>query len=110
MSTQATLDHHLRGFGEGIEWIMEDYVEGSVLFTPEGPLTGLASIRTFFNDFLTKSPPGLLEALAVTRLDVHGEFAYMHWKAAPFIPFASDTFVVRDSKIMAQSVALFAGA
>jgi hypothetical protein len=109
MSTHQTLGHHLQAFGEGIDSLMKDYVEESVLFTPDGPLTGLASIRIFFNDFLTKSPPGLLQALTVTRQDVHGEFAYLHWKAAPFISFASDTFVVRDNKIVLQSVAFFDG-
>ena len=109
MSTQTTLEHHLQAFGEGIDSIMNDYVHESVLFTPDGPLTGLASIRTFFNDFITKSPPELLRAMTVTRTDIHGEFVYLHWKAPPFIPFASDTFVIRNNKILAQSIAFFVG-
>jgi len=109
MSTQTTLEHHLQAVGQGIDAIMSDYVQESVLFTPDGPLTDLASIRSFFNDFITKSPPELLRAITVTRQDIHGEFVYLHWKAPPFIPFASDTFVVRNNKILAQSVAFFVG-
>ena len=109
MSTQATFQQHIQAFGEGIDAIMEDYVEESVVFTPGGPLYGLNSIRTFFNDFLTNSPPELLKAMALTRQDIHGEFLYIHWNAAPFIPFASDTFIIRNGKIMMQSIAMFGG-
>lgn len=105
MSTQATLAHHLQAFAEGIDSIMADFVEASVVFTPEGPFKGLARIRSFFEAFLTNSPPELLQALTVTRQDIDGEVAYILWKADPFIPLATDTFVIRDGKILAQSFA-----
>ena len=108
MSTTDTLNHHLQAFSEGIDSIMLDYTDASVLFTPDGPLNGLESIRRFFDEFLKNSPPELLQALTVTRQDVSGDVAYIHWKAEPFIPFATDTFLIRDGKILAQSYALFA--
>ena len=45
--------------------------------------------------------------MKLLRQDVHGEVAYIHWQAAPFIPFASDTFVIRNGKIVVQTIALF---
>ena len=108
MSTEATLSHHLQAIAQGIDAIMEDYTEESVLFTPDGPFRGRAGIRGFFEGLLASSPPELIQAMTVTRMDVHGEAAYILWKAEPFIPLATDTFVVRDGKILAHSFALLA--
>lgn len=105
MSTQGTLTHHLQSLTEGIDSIMSDYTEASVLFTPEGPIKGLDGIRSFYEAFLTNSPPELIKALTVTRQDIEGEVAYILWKASPFIPLATDTFVIREGKILAQSFA-----
>lgn len=107
MSTQDVLAHHLGAFSEGVDSIMSDYADRSVLFTPDGPVVGHEAIRDFLHSFLANSPDGLLQAMTVLRQDIHGEFAYIHWKADPFIPFASDTFVIRGGKILAQSFAMF---
>ena len=108
MSTEATVSHHLQAFDEGVDEIMRDFVAESVLFTPDGPLRGLEPIRGFFDGFLRSSPPELLAAMTVTRMDVVGEVAYIHWNAEPYIPLATDTFVVRYGKIVAQSFAVLA--
>ncbi|MCA1841276.1 MAG: nuclear transport factor 2 family protein [Actinobacteria bacterium] len=106
MSTGTILDHHLQAFSEGLDSIMGDYAENSVLFTPDGPLVGLEPIRLFFDRFLRTSPPELLRAMTVVRQDIRGDVAYIIWKADPFIPLATDTFVIRDRKITAQSFAV----
>jgi ketosteroid isomerase-like protein len=103
MTTAATLEHHLHAIGQSIDAIMSDYSEESVLFTQQGVISGLLGIRQFFEQFVGNAPPELLAALTVTQQDVHGEFAYIVWKAEPFVSLASDTFVIRDGKIVAQS-------
>ena len=108
MSTAATLAHHLRALGDDIDSIMIDYAESSVLFTPDGMIVGRDRIRSFFEGFLSNSPPALIEALTVTRQDIHGDVAYILWKAEPFVPLATDTFLIRDGKIVAQSFAALA--
>ena len=108
MSTEATLAHHLQAFGEGVDAIIQDYTVESVLFTPDGPLQGLEPIRAFFDGFLRTSPPELLRAMTLVRQDIQGDVAYIIWKAEPYIPLATDTFVVRDGKIVAQSFAVLA--
>ena len=107
MSTQDTLARHLQAFTEGIDAIMRDYTESSVVFTPQGPFSGIESIRAFFAGFLADSPPELLAAMTLLRQDVAGEIAYILWKAEPFIPLATDTFVIRDGKIVVQTFAAF---
>ena len=108
MSTEATLTHHLQAFSEGIDALMSDYTGASVLFTPEGPLQGLEPIRAFYDGFLRASPPELLRATTIVRQDIRGDVAYILWKAEPFIPLATDTFVISDGKIVAQSFAVLA--
>jgi ketosteroid isomerase-like protein len=107
MSTEATLARHLQAFAGSVDAIMSDYAESSVLFTPDGPLMGLDQIRAFFEAFKANSPPELMPALTLLRQDIQGEVAYITWKADPFIPLATDTFVIRDGKIQAQTFALF---
>lgn len=107
MSTQDTLARHLQALTGGIDAIMRDYTESSVLFTQQGPLTGLESIRAFFAGFLADSPPELLAAFTLLRQDVAGEVAYILWKAEPYIPLATDTFVIRDGRILVQTFAAF---
>lgn len=107
MSTEATLDRHLQAFGEGVDAIMRDYTDASVILTPDGPLRGTDAVRGFFNGFLVDSPPELLRAMTLVHRAVEGEAAYVVWKAEPFIPMAADTFLIRDDKILVQTVTLF---
>ena len=106
MSTEATLTHHLTALSEGLDAIVEDYDEKSVLFTPEGPLKGRSEIYSFYEEFLTGSPPDLIDSIELMRQDVVGESAYIIWSAEPYIRMATDTFLVRDATIRMQSFAL----
>lgn len=104
MSTATTLAHHLQAILQiDVDGIMRDYTEESVLVTPQGQLAGLAAIRGFFTQFIASSPPELLKAITLTHQEVTGEIAYIIWKAEPFIPFASDTFLIRDDTIVVQT-------
>jgi len=46
--------------------------------------------------------------MSLIRQDIQGDVAYVLWKAEPYIPLATDTFVIRDGKILAQSFAVLA--
>lgn len=107
MTTAATLGHHLQAITESIDVVLSDYTE-EVLFTQSGPIVGLAGIRAFYERFIGDAPPELIAALAVVRQDVHGEVAYLIWKAEPFVALATDTFVIRDGKIAAQTFVVLA--
>jgi ketosteroid isomerase-like protein len=104
MTTTTTLTQHLQAILQtDVDAIMRDYTEASVLVTPNGQLAGLTAIRSFFSQFIVSSPPELLQALTLTHQEITGEIAYIIWKAEPFIPFASDTFLIRDDTIVVQT-------
>ena len=107
MTTATTLTQHLQAILQtDVDMIMRDYTEASVLVTPKGQLAGLAAIRSFFAQFIASSPPELLKAITLTHQEITGEIAYIVWKAEPFIPFASDTFLIRDDMIVVQTFAM----
>lgn len=109
MTTEATLARHLEAIlAKNLDRIVSDYTGQSVLFTQSGPIVGLDGIRAFFDRFLSDAPPELFAALQILRQDVRGELAYVVWKAEPFISLATDTFVVREEKIVAQTFAMLA--
>jgi len=103
MSTENTLNHHLQALNVGIEAILSDYTEKSILFTQEGPVRGLKGIQTFYEKIFNNYPQELVEAIALVRQDIDGDFAYIVWKAEPYINFATDTFVIQENKIIMQT-------
>lgn len=105
--TQATLHHHLAAFNEGLDALMSDYTDASVLITPERTYRGTAEIRRFFEGFVAGMPEGLMEALELECETCTDEVAYIRWHALPWIPMATDTFVIRDGKIATQTFAAY---
>lgn len=84
---------------------MTDYVEDFVIFTPNGPVRGLDEIRNFFTVMFENLPEGFMEAFEMVRQDAEGEIAYIVWTAGDLAPLGTDTFVVRDGKIVMQTFA-----
>ena len=104
--TNAVLDNHLAAAQRGdVEAVLNDYSENSVLFLPQGPVRGIAELHEFFKAFLTKPPSGFPKDFELIRRDVDGEVAYIVWKAEPGVQLATDTFLVRNGKIMVQTFA-----
>ena len=52
MTTQEVFEHHLSSFAIGIDELMKDYTDDSVLIAPEGTYRGLGEIRAFFQGFI----------------------------------------------------------
>ena len=107
-TTTRVIDNHLASFGRGdLEAILSDYAPGAVFFTPAGPLKGIDAIRPFFVDLLADfAKPG--SSFELKHRTTHGDHAYILWSgetAANRYDFATDTFVVRGGKIVAQSFA-----
>jgi len=106
--TENTLLHHLHAIGAGdIDAIMKDYAEEAVLCTPEGMLRGPDQIRPMFEMVVTKVlPPG--STVKIVRQIVEGDLAYVVWSAESAsytIPLGTDTFVMREGKIVTQTFA-----
>jgi ketosteroid isomerase-like protein len=106
VSTKEALHHHLKCFGEGdLNAILSGYAPGAILFTPDGPLRGADAMRPFFQGMIAEfGKPGA--TFSMKRESVEGEYAYILWTAETadnVYEVATDTFVVRDGKIVAQS-------
>ncbi len=107
--TTATLQHHLTAITQGnLEAILHDYSDESRLFLPDNTLHGLDGVRGFFTHLLATLPADWMANFKMIRQDVHGEVAYIFWQAPPVFPLATDTFVVRNDKIVAQTFAMLA--
>jgi ketosteroid isomerase-like protein len=105
-STKDVLDHHLKSFSEGdLKGILSDYAPEAVMFTPDGPLRGPDEMRPLFQALIAEfGKPGA--AFTLKRQSIDGDYAYILWTAETadnVYEVATDTFVVRDGKIAAQS-------
>jgi ketosteroid isomerase-like protein len=107
-TTNDVLNQHLESFGEkNLDGILADYAADAVLFVPGGPLKGHEARKTFFETLLVEfGKPGASFSMKERRIE--GDYAYILWSAETadhFYEAATDTFVVRDGKIGAQSFA-----
>jgi ketosteroid isomerase-like protein len=105
-STKDVLDHHLKSFSEGdLKGILSDYAPEAVMFTPDGPLRGPDEIRPLFQALIAEfGKPGA--AFTLKRQSIDGDYAYILWTAETadsVYEVATDTFVVQNGKITAQS-------
>src|SRR5262245_17402645 len=106
MTTETVLQNHLRAARIGAEAVMQDYTEQSILITHDATYRGLAEIRGFFTALFKELPAGFFDAVKMHRQEIVGEVAYILWERAPFFARATDTFVVRDGKILVQTFAV----
>jgi ketosteroid isomerase-like protein len=107
-STKDVLDHHLKCFGGGdLNGILADYAPGAVLFTPNGPLKGVDAIKPLFQALFAEfGKPGA--SFSMKQQFVEGDYAYILWTAETadnVYEVGTDTFVVHDGLIVAQSFA-----
>jgi ketosteroid isomerase-like protein len=107
-STQEVLTHHLDSFGKGdLDGIMADYTAASRLFTPNGLLRGPEAIRALFVTLFAEfAKPGM--SFEMLRQDVDGDTAFIVWKAETAdnrYELGTDTFLVKDGKIVTQTFA-----
>lgn len=105
-TTQQILDHHLQAFfAYDVNGVVEDYAPDAVFFTSEGPLKGVEAIRPLFEGLITEfRKPGA--TFNLKRCFVEGDHGYIFWNAETadnVYEMATDTFTVRDGRIVAQS-------
>src|SRR4030095_9198100 len=107
-TTQDVLTHHLACFGKGdLEGIMADYTPASRVFTPNGVLHGPGAIRQLFVTLSAESAKRGMSC-EMLRQDIDGDTAYIVWKAETAdnrYELGTDTFVVKDGKIVTQTFA-----
>jgi ketosteroid isomerase-like protein len=105
-STKEIIDHHLQAFAErDLKGVLSDYAPDAVFFTPQGPLRGPDAIRPLFQAMIAEfAKPG--GAFTLKQQCVQGDYAYILWSAETadnVYELGTDTFVVQNGKIAAQS-------
>ena len=105
-STKDVLDNHLKAFDQGdLTGVLSDYAPGAVLFTKNGALKGVDAIRPLFETLIAEfGKPGA--TFKMEKQMVEGDYAYILWTAETadnVYEMATDTFAVREGKIVAQS-------
>jgi ketosteroid isomerase-like protein len=108
VSTSDVLDHHLKSFADyDVNGILADYSSDAVLFMPSGPLNGPDAMRPVFQALVSEfAKPG--SSFTLQQRCIQGDHAYIVWTAETAdnsYEFATDTFFVRNGKIVAQSFA-----
>jgi ketosteroid isomerase-like protein len=108
LSTNDILNRHLGSFAErDLDGVLADYASDAVLFSPGGPLKGPEAIRPLFQGLVAEfAKPG--SAFHLLQRSIDGDHAYIVWTAETAdnsYEFATDTFVIRNGKIVAQSFA-----
>jgi ketosteroid isomerase-like protein len=106
VSTQAVLDHHLRCLGAGdLDGLLSDYAPDAVMFTQMGRHRGMDALKSVFTGLIGEfaNPSSVFDMKLRT---VEGDYAYIVWSGNTpnnIYELGSDTFVVRDGKIVMQS-------
>ena len=105
-STKEVLENHLKSFDQGdVDAILSDYAPDALLFTQERVLKGVDAIRPLFEALIAEfGKPGA--TFQMKQQLIQGDYAYILWTAETadnIYELATDTFVVRDGKIVAQS-------
>ena len=105
-STKDVLDHHLKAFDQSdLNGVLSDYAPDAIFFTKDGALKGVDAIRPLFEALIAEfGKPGA--TFNMKQQVVEGDYAYILWTAETadnIYELATDTFVVREGKIVAQS-------
>jgi ketosteroid isomerase-like protein len=108
LSTGDVLDRHLKAFAEyDLDGVLADYSPDAVLFVPTGPLKGPEAIKPLLQTLISEfAKPG--SSFTMQQRSIEGDYAYIIWTAETAdnsYEFATDTFVVWNGKIIAQSFA-----
>ena len=108
--TEAVVRNHLQTFLEkkGVAAILTDYDDNASFHSEARTYRGKNEIREFFEGFMASLPPGAADSFSLRTLRVEGDLAYITWSAGREVPFGTDTFVVRDGRIVSQTFATYA--
>jgi ketosteroid isomerase-like protein len=112
LTTELVVRRHVQAFAEqqGIDAILRDYAEDARLVSEDRIYLGKTEIREFFVALHAALPTEAVAGFALRCLRADGDLALITWSAGAHIPLGTDTFVVRDGKILSQTVAMHAPA
>ena len=107
-TTADILQRHLLALAENdMETLMRDYAPDAELWRDENIFAGTEAIKNFYSRIFTVMPHGSTD-LEIQKRIVKDDKAYLVWTAESpkiSITFATDCFLIKDGKIVWQSVA-----
>jgi hypothetical protein len=107
-TSRDILQRHLSAFAENdLEAILADFTDESILITPDKSYTGLDEIKSFFADLVFHFPKQK-SSFKIEKTVIEDELVYILWHGKTpslEIPFATDTFIMKDGKIRRQTFA-----
>jgi hypothetical protein len=106
--TRAVIEHHWKSFQDrDLDALMSDYTDESIFITPDKTFRGLAEIRESYAQAFVVFPKDST-SMQVNKTIVEDDLGYILWEATVpkfKLPYASDTFVIRNGKIVRQTYA-----
>ena len=111
-ATEAVVRNHLQTFLEqkGIAAILSDYDDNARFYTETKIYHGKHEIQGFFTDFIGSLPVGAIDRFALNSMQVDGNIAFITWNVGSDIPLGTDTIVVENGSIVAQTFVMYAAA
>ena len=111
-ATESVVRNHLQAFldQKGIDAIVRDYDDDARFVSESRTYHGKREIGSFFEAFIASFPSGAIQRFSLRTLRVEGEIAYITWSVGRFVLLGTDTFVVRNGKIVSQTFAMHAAA
>lgn|SRR5512140_1789783 len=108
--TESVVRSHLQAFLEqrGVPAILADYDEDACVLAEDRTYRGRREIGAFFEGFIASLPPQGIGRFSLRSLRVEGDVAFITWNVGNEWPLGTDSFVVRDGKIVLQTYALHA--
>ena len=121
-SGQAVLDHHVKAMTAGdLDAVMSDYADNALLIAPHGiapgqtnvagndVFSGKANIRKFFAVLTDKGHNPAFHEMTATFESRGNDVMLMKWvqfKGKPNEVAGTDTWIIRDGKVITQVVAV----
>ena len=110
LSADEVFDHHLSVFGSGnIDEILTDYTKDTIMIYGERFWHGLDGARDFFHMWLDELIPVGSRFDLINRVAVD-DWLHITWSAESpryRFDFGTNTFLIRDGKILRQTVATY---
>ena len=107
-ATESVVRNHLQAFldQKGVDAILSDYDDDARFVSESRTYHGKREIGGFFEAFIASLPPGSVERFSLRALSVEDEIAYITWSVPGVVLLGTDTFVVRNGKIVSQTFAM----
>ena len=107
MDTKAVMDHQAEAFFAGsADEVIKDFADDAVLILPDAVHRGRAAIHAAYSTLFSELfKPGTYE-MTMDAEHIEGDIAYLAWRAScatAEVALGTDTFVVRNGKIVAQT-------